>query len=146
MGKRWIQENPAYWDAAKVRIVGGAPKGVFELGERAEGDMVPGEWWRVEEDGAVLGYGWMDVTWGDGEVLLAVAPEARRKGFGAFILDRLEEEARARGLNYLYNVVRPTHPERESVTRWLEGRGFRRSPGEDLLRRAVPRGPRPSAG
>ena len=135
MALSWIHENPAMWDAGKEAIVGGAPRGVFQISHRA-GEVVPDEWWRVEEDGKTVGYGWMDVTWGDAEILLAVSPNSRDRGIGAFILDRLEDEARGRGLNYLYNVVRPTHPDREGITRWLETRGFRRSE-EGLLRRKV---------
>ena len=70
------------------------------------------------------------------EILLAVAPDARGAGLGTYILDRLEDEARTRGLNYLYNVVRPTHPDREAVSRWLAARHFRPS-DEGHLKRAV---------
>ena len=79
MSDRWIHENPAYWDDAKADIVGAVDPGVFDLGERAIGDVVPGEWWRLERDGKVVAYGWMDVNWGDAEILLAVAPGARGK-------------------------------------------------------------------
>ena len=37
-------------------------------------------------------------------------------------LERLAGEARARGLNYLYNVVRPSHPEGDAVRRWAAER------------------------
>ena len=86
----------------------------------------------------MLGYGWMDCTWGDAEILLAVRAENGGRGVGTFILDRLEEEAATRGVNYLYNVVRPTHPERENVTRWLQGRRFEPSHDDDRLMRRVP--------
>ena len=102
----------------------------------AAGDLAPGEWFRVEDGGTVVGYGWMDCTWGDAEILLAVDPAARGRGVGTFILDRLEEEAASRGLNYLYNSVRPGHPERESVTRWLTARRFAPA-GDGLLKRRV---------
>ena len=75
------------------------------------GALAPSEWWRVEKDGRVVGYGWLDVNWGDAEILLATDPEDRRQGVGSFILDHLSEEASTRGLRYLTNVVRPTHPE-----------------------------------
>ena len=55
----------------------------------------------------------------------------------AHTLDRLEEEAAQRGLHYLYNLVRPTHPDRESITSWLCKRGFERSHDDDLLKRPV---------
>ena len=62
----WIAEHPATWDADKRRIVGGASPGIFDsrYARIAEGSIVPGEWWRVDEDGHTVGYGWMDVNWG----------------------------------------------------------------------------------
>jgi GNAT superfamily N-acetyltransferase len=143
MDLQWIRENPPAWDAGKAVLVGGAPRGIFDFGDRYRaGDLLPGDWWRVEQGGALAGYGWMDSTWGgDAEILLAVAPERQQSGVGTFILDRLEAEARARGFNYLYNSVRPTHPDGARLTRWLESRGFVRSGEGGLLRRPV-RGPK----
>lgn len=137
MALQWIRENPAQWDDTKSRIVGGAPEGVFDLSHFKAGDVAPGEWWRVEDGDAVVGYGWMDCTWGDAEILLAVDPAKQRGGIGTFILDRLEEEAGARGLNYLYNEVRTTHPEGEALTKWLTARKFAPSHDERLLKRQV---------
>jgi ribosomal protein S18 acetylase RimI-like enzyme len=136
----WIAErSPVRWDADKRRIVGGAPPGMFDSRYRAavEGDVVPGDWWRVEDGSRVVGYGWLDVVWGDAEILLATDPDARGRGVGSFILEHLEEEARRRGLNYLYNVVRPTHPQGQELTRWLVKRGFRASEDGRLLRLAT---------
>ena len=90
---------------------------------------------RVEQDGAIVGYGWIDVVWGDAEILLATSPEAQRSGVGTFILDHLDEEARGMGLNYIYNMVRPTHPEAETVTAFLVKRGFESKPDGRLTRR-----------
>lgn len=139
MGFSWVREDTATWDEDKARIVGGAAEGIFDtrFGSAAPGSIVPAEWWRVEDGGEVVGYGWLDVTWGDAEILLATAEGARGRGVGAFILERLEDEARARGLNYLYNVVRPTHPEGERVSVWLVKHGFERASDGRLLR-AVP--------
>lgn len=134
---QWIREPAPTWDAGKQRLVGDAPAGIFELAPLGPGQAVPGEWWRVEQDGRLLGYGWMDVVWGDGEILLAVAPEARGRGVGAFILERLEAEARARGLRTVYNSVRPSHPRREEVTSWLMGHGFAASDHGERLARQV---------
>ena len=84
----------------------------------------------------IVGYGWMDVVWGDAEILLATAPEVRGSGVGAFILENIEKEARKMGLTQIYNVVRPTHPDREAVSGWLSRHGF--EPNEDgSLFRAV---------
>ena len=70
----------------------------------------------MEDGGRVVGYGWLDDVWGDAEILLAVEEPARGTGAGAFALARLEDEAAARGLNYVVNVVRDTHPDRDAVT------------------------------
>lgn len=125
----WIKEGTTSWDADKKRIVGDAPSGIFDrrYTELAIGDIVPCEWWRVEDDGAVVGYGWLDLVWGDAEILLATAPESRSHGVGTFILDALSKVAREHGVNYLYNVVRTTHPDAARVTAWLEKRGFKAS-------------------
>ena len=139
MGLKWIHESPPYWDADKARIVGDAGAGIFEpsLADREIGTLLPNDWWHAEEDGKVVGYGWMDTTWGDAEILLAVDPGARRHGIGTFILERLEVEARERGLNYIYNVVRETHPLHAEVTAWLEARRFTASEDGKLLRAVV---------
>jgi N-acetylglutamate synthase-like GNAT family acetyltransferase len=139
MPLQWIHESPAHWDARKATIVGGAPPGTFAPASHREGELLPGEWWRVEEDGRVLGYGWMDCTWGEAEILLAVDPESRMRGVGSFILERLEREAAARGMEYMQNVVRPGHPDRARVTEWLRGRGFQPARDEDRLARRVSR-------
>lgn len=136
---RWISESPARWDESKRKIIGDAPAGTFDrrYRELRDGELLGGEWWRVEDGGVIAGYGWLDVVWGDAEILLAVAPEARDRGVGTFILGELEREAGARGLNYLYNVVRPTHPSAGEVSAWLEQRGFRRSEDGSLLRAVI---------
>jgi GNAT superfamily N-acetyltransferase len=133
----WIPESPARWDADKQRIVGGAPPGVFAVAAARPGDVLPGDWWRVEDDGRAVGYGWMDHSWGDAEILLAVDPARRSDGIGTFILDRLDDEAARRGINYLYNVLPPAHPDKPGLKRWLVRRGFAASKDDDLLKRAV---------
>ncbi len=134
---RWIRESPAHWDEEKDRLIKGAPAGIFSSRLPRVGAVSPGEWWRVDAEGRTVGYGWMDVIWGDAEVLLVVDPARQREGIGAWILDRLDEEAAARGVNYLYNVVRPTHPDRAGITRWLSSRGFRPDSDGDVLKRRV---------
>ena len=135
MALSWIHEDTPVWDAHKDALVGGAPKGAF-ADPPSLGALAPGEWFRVEEAGQVVGYGWMDVTWGDAEVLLVVAPQAQGRGVGRFILDRLEEEAAARGVNYMVNEVRASHPDKAGVAAWLERHGFKGT-GDGLLRRRV---------
>lgn len=135
MSLEWIHEGPGRWDADKQRIVGGAPTGALVVPAAKAGDKVPGDWWRVQESGKTLGYGWMDSTWEGAEILLAVDPASRKHGVGTFIVDRLEREAAARNLNYLFNTVKPTHPDRANVTRWLENRGFTATADGELRRR-----------
>lgn len=139
MAFRWIHENPPVWDAGKARVIGAAPEGVFSLGPVAEGSVLPGDWWRVDDGAETIAYGQMDHSWGDAEVLLAVDPVRQKSGVGTFILDRLEAEASARGINYLYNVVPAAHPDHDGLTRWLRRRGFEASKEGGLLRRAVRR-------
>jgi N-acetylglutamate synthase-like GNAT family acetyltransferase len=63
-----------------------------------------------------------------------VAPRARGGGAGEFIVNRLEAEAAARGLNYIYNVVPAGHPDPQWMTYWLTLHGFYPSPHGDLRR------------
>ena len=139
MSLSWIAEKPPRWDAEKQRIVGGVPEGSLKMETYAEGDSIPGDWWRVEREGTIIGYGWMDTTWNGAEILLAVDPEGQGGGVGSFILDQLDAETAEKGLNYMFNVVQPSHPQREAVTRWLEARGFQGS-DDGLLKRHVKRG------
>ncbi len=132
----WIEERPARWDDDKRRIIGDAPTGVFDVrfSRLRAGDPVPGRWWRVERDGVTVGYGWLDVVWGDAEITLATETNAQNRGVGSFILEHLEDEAHKEGINYLYNTVRPTHPDRDAVTAWLQKRGFVASEDGSLFR------------
>ena len=120
----WIRETPARWDADKHRVLGGLAPELFGFGSPREGDALADEWWRVEDGGRVVGYGRLDDTWGDAEILVLVEPEQQRNGVGAFILEHLENEASSRHLNYIYNVVPDRHPDPETVTDWLTSRGF----------------------
>jgi GNAT superfamily N-acetyltransferase len=142
MTLHWHPDRPARWDADKARIIGDAEPGIFDarFNRLKSGDPLPGEWWRVADDGDTVGYGWLDIVWGDAEIVLATAPDARHKGVGTFTLDHLEHEARERGLNYLYNTVRPSHPRRKEVSAWLEARGFNPSEDGSLLRAVANRG------
>jgi N-acetylglutamate synthase-like GNAT family acetyltransferase len=133
MSFEWIHENPARWDDEKKRIVGTSE--VFDFGSYEVGDLLPGDWWRVEKGGKVVGYGWMDATWGDAEVLLAVAKGERKSGVGTFVMDRLANEAHARGLNHLYNVIPEGHPEPEVLRAWLLKRHFHPSEDGKVLKR-----------
>jgi len=126
MASIWVREPLPAWDRDKVRIIGEAPRGIFDarFARCVAGESLPSSWWRVEDDGRVIGYGWMDVVWGDAEIVIATDPKARQRGVGAFILENLEREAKEVGVHGLYNSVRPTHPDRAAVQAWLEKRGF----------------------
>lgn len=121
---RWVKDDDPRWDADRERVFGTVPEGVFRAEARQTGDQLSGDWWRVEGPDRVIGYGWLDDVWGDAEILLAVEAGARGTGAGAFALARLEDEAAVRGLNYVVNVVRDTHPQREAVTAWFCAHGF----------------------
>jgi N-acetylglutamate synthase-like GNAT family acetyltransferase len=136
MALAWVRESGALWDADKQRIIGGAA-GRLAVAASAPGAVLPGDWWRVEDDGRIVGYGWMESSWGDAEVLLAVHSADQSRGVGTFILDRLDKEAAARGLNYLYNVVPAGHPDPGGLKRWLLQRGFTGAKDGDLFRRTV---------
>ena len=142
MSLTWIAEPRPCWDDGKAAVIEAAPAGALAVGPYEPGEALAGEWWRVEEGGETVGYGWMDITWGDGEMLLAVAPDRQGRGVGSFIVESLAREAAARGLNYLGNVVRSTHPDPERVTAWLTIRGFVHT-GDGFLRRRVTAGAEP---
>jgi N-acetylglutamate synthase-like GNAT family acetyltransferase len=120
----WVHEEDPRWDGDRERVFASIPEGVFRTASRSPGERLDSDWWRVERDGRVVGYGWLDDVWGDAEILLAVEAGARDSGVGSFALRHLEEEAAARGLNYVVNVVRDTHPQRERVTAWFLAHGF----------------------
>jgi N-acetylglutamate synthase-like GNAT family acetyltransferase len=120
----WVKDDDPRWDADRERVFATVPDGVFRAETRTPGERLSSDWWRVEDGGRVIGYGWLDDVWGDAEILVAVEEAARGTGAGAFALARLEEEAAARGLNYVVNVVRDTHPDRVSVTEWFLAHGF----------------------
>lgn len=143
MALAWVHEDAPVWDPDKGRIVGGAPPGIFQLPAYEDGERLPGDWWRVEDGGSVVAYGWMDTAWGDAEMLVAVDPQRQGQGVGTFVLDCLEREAAHRGVNYLYNVVRPAHPDHDRVTTWLESRRFTGSSDGVLRRRARAATPAP---
>ncbi len=124
---RWDEDKQALFDATALASVG--------MPAPAADAAIADEWWQVrDESGATVGYGWLDSEWGDAQISFLVAPAARGRGVGEFILERLDAEARARGLNYIYNVVPPTHPDPAWMTHWLTLHGFFPSARGDLRR------------
>jgi GNAT superfamily N-acetyltransferase len=120
----WVHEPHPVWDHDKARIMAAVPAGVFDFSQYCEGALLPGEWWRVDEGGRAIGYGWVDFNWSNGEVLLAVDAGSRGRGVGSFIIRRLHAEAQARGVHYLYNVIPVAHPEPARLAAWLQRHGY----------------------
>jgi len=135
-GLHWTREDAPSWDADKQRLFGPAELAATALTPPAPGAPVADEWWHVSDaSGQVVGYGWLDTECGDAEITFLVDAARRGEGIGAFIVDHLEAEAVARGVNYIYNVVPQTSPDPGWVTAWLTAQGF--APGEGGLRRRV---------
>jgi len=136
MALHWTKEDNPHWDSDKQRLFGSHELASVGVEPPAPGSVIGDEWWRVtDDDGTVVGYGWLDSEWGDAQITFLVDPARRGAGIGNFIVDRLEDEAAERGLNYIYNVVPDTHPDAAWMTQWLTLRGF--SPGTGDLRRHV---------
>ncbi len=132
----WIKEDLPRWDADKQRMFD--DPALLSVGMDRPGDGAPlaDEWWHVVgDDGVIAGYGWLDSEWGDAQITFFVDPARRGDGIGEFVLDHLEDEARKRGLNYIYNVVPDTHPDRAWMTEWLASHGLEESAHGDLRRR-----------
>ena len=138
MALQWTKEDAPVWDADKQRLFGPAELSAVGMAPPSPGQRLADEWWRVTDDqGAVVGYGWLDSEWGDAQITFFVDPSRRGDGIGTFIVDRLEEEAGERGLNYVYNVIPRNHPDPAFMAHWLSLHGFVRGTGD--LRRRVRR-------
>ena len=132
----WVRENTPRWDEDKQRIFGPVELASTGIEAPDAGAVVADEWWHVADDtGAVVGYGWLDTEWGDAEITFVVDPEHRGERIGEFIVGHLEDEAATRGLNYIYNEVPASHPDRAWMTGWLEAHGFGSSADGTLRRR-----------
>lgn len=136
MSKAWIPEPTPRWDASKQALIGAIPAGSLALEAPQKGGLLPGDWFRVEWNGDVVGYAWLETTWGDAEIMMAVHPEHQGHGVGGYMVEQLEGEARKRGLHYLFNVVPGGHPKPTEVTAWLQAHGFAPT-DEGQLRRQV---------
>lgn len=134
----WTRESRPVWDADKERVVAGAPTGALDVPHEPGGELA-GDWFAAADgSGRVVGYGWLDSTWGgDTEILLAVDPACEGTGVGSFVLQAIEQEAAARGSNYVFNTVRDSHPHRDDVRDWLLVRGYRGDERDATLRKRV---------
>lgn len=133
----WEREGRPVWDADKARIVASAPDGALAL-DFADGTELPGDWFLAKDGEEVVGFGSLDTTWGgDAEITLAVDDAQKGRGVGSFVMGRLEQEARQRGINYVYNTVRDAHPQRDEVHDWLVVRGYWGNERDASLRKRV---------
>jgi benzoate-CoA ligase family protein len=134
----WVREETPRWDVAKRELFGADELAAVGMSAPEPDAPLPNEWWRVcDAAGAVVGYGWLDTEWGDAEITFVVAPDRRGAGIGDFIVSRLEAEAAARGVNYVYNEVPASHPDAAWLTAWLVRHGFTASTGDSVLRRRI---------
>ena len=146
----WTKEDTPRWDAAKQRLFGPEELAATGMVAPGPGSPIADEWWHVTADDGGSSppasserrrsrrrdardhrERHRDEDFTDNEL----GRDRRGAGVGGFIVDRLEEEAAGRGLNYIYNVVPPTHPDPSWMTRWLSSHGF--APGHGDLRRQV---------
>jgi ribosomal protein S18 acetylase RimI-like enzyme len=87
-----------------------------------------GRAWLIREGGRVVGYAVLGlgfgIEYGGADAFiddLYLVPEARGRGLGAAVLERLEAEARGMGLNALFLVV---DPDNAPALRLYRRRGF----------------------
>jgi GNAT superfamily N-acetyltransferase len=133
---KWLKEDVPRWDDDKQRLFDDTALLSVGMDRPHAGAALADEWWHVLDDGgAVVGYGWLDSEWGDAQITFFVDPSRRGQGIGSFVLGHLEDESRKRGLNYIYNVVPDSHPDRAWMTAWLQRHGLRESTHGDLRRR-----------
>ncbi|MFJ6131844.1 GNAT family N-acetyltransferase [Janibacter terrae] len=133
----WEHEARPVWDADKARIAASAPDGALVL-DFADGAELPGDWFVARDGAEVVGLGVLDTTWGgDAEITLAVDAARQGQGVGSWVMEHLEQEARSRGINYVYNTVPDAHPQRDDVHDWLLVRGYRGNEGDASLRKRV---------
>lgn len=133
----WEHEVRPVWDVDKARIAASAPDGALVL-DFADGVELPGDWFVARDGDEVVGLGVLDTTWGgDAEITLAVDAARQGQGVGSWVMERLEQEARSRGINYVHNTVPDAHPQRDDVHDWLLVRGYRGNESDASLRKRV---------
>ena len=120
----WVKDDDPRWDADRERVFATVGPGVFpgRAASRGSGCPVTGGGSRTTAGSSATAG---STTSGATRRSCSRSRRAARgTGAGAFALARLEEEAAARGLNYVVNVVRDTHPDRDAVTAWFLAHGF----------------------
>ncbi len=133
----WLKEDAPAWDTQKDHLFGAAEIAAVGIDRPQPDESIADEWWRVvDASAAVVAYGWLDSEWGDARISFVVAAGHRGQGIGEFVIDHLEDEAFARGLNYIYNVIPASHPNPSWIRHWLIVRGFSVDPEGNLRRRS----------
>ncbi len=132
----WVHEPDARWDEDKRRIFSAIDELIFAWPDSPEGSALAGSWWRLELDGAAVGYGWMSLVWGEAEIQGVIDPIARTLGLGEEMLHQLILEAGDRGATRVFTTLREEHPRRERVAQWLASRGFEERGGRLVFGRA----------
>ena len=114
---------------------------MFDISRYQPGDLLPGDWWRVESDREIAGYGWLDYNWGrwgnpPGQWRRRISGTALA-GSSSICSRR---KAQARGVYYIHNVVPAAHPDKAGLYRWLAAHGFADNGEGRLMRAVLPRG------
>lgn len=119
MSLTWIRESIPTWDADKARVLCASPQVLDPtwIGAR----LLPGAWWRIELEGEVVAYAWLDAVWGDGRAGVVVDPLHRGQGIGRELLEGVCAEATRAGLAY----VSLGAPDADGLVAWLATRGFK---------------------
>ena len=99
-----------------------------------------GHYVAVRDGGRILGYSGFRYVLDEGHITtLAVAPRSRKKGVGTRLIERLLEDAAAKGLKKLYLEVRQSNIAAQKIYKKLgfktidRRREYYQHPGEDAL-------------
>jgi ribosomal protein S18 acetylase RimI-like enzyme len=119
----WIQEQPALWDETKQNILG-ANKGAFDIEHTQVGGELDGVWFKLIDNNEIIGYGWIDLAYGNPEISIAVDSHKRFSGYGNTILRNLEEKALALGFSEVECIVRRKNADAINAIKWFHRNGF----------------------
>ncbi|GEM_PF-5388488 len=120
----WIKEDKAIWNENKARIIG-SNIGSFFLDFPVQSDILPGEWFNLtDENGEIVGYGWINVSEGDAEISVAIDGKYQGRGYGSQIIDNLYREVESLGFEEIIVVVRQENPNASDVVKWAYKNGY----------------------
>jgi GNAT superfamily N-acetyltransferase len=107
------------WDESKKNIIGSNPN-AFNLGNVENDAKLQDDWWAlINDEGEVLGYGWIKYENNEAELSVSVHSKFQNKGFGSRILINLEQEAIKQGSNKLIAVIQESNSIGKDVITWL---------------------------